>query len=742
MGPYPNWLRNSLLTGCALALPALAAVVPAGTQLQVRLKTKIASNTSKPDDPVETTVIAPVMVNGALAIPAGVTLRGLVTGASAATDPAVRATLALDFRELEMGGQRVGVHTLLTVVENARESVNDKGEIQGILANETLSSRMDSGIGKVAEKYSGFGGFLSAAKNAVFKETEGDISYDSGVEMDLKLTAALTLTGAQPSGPDAALPPVADRQALIHMVNRQPFQSRAQNPPKPSDITTLMFIGSQEQLQGAFADAGWSQASKLGEKSKFETLRAIVFHVKNGREHCHAIWSRIDPDAAKAVHIDHDRFKLQAVAREFARDHGLTLPPGMRKNGRSNKDKESNYQEKQQQERSGISKEERTKAITAVWQEHNKDPHAFVKALEEKGYHLANGDSGRYVVIDHAGEVHSLYRQIEGTRSNEVKAFLGADYPLDKLRDVETARTAALQGKKEQAVGKEEPQARPEDDAAGKREQEATARREELARRHEERRSRLDLKRAEMEKRMGTERAALLDLHTAEKDGVLAARAEKQPRGMLAFLSRITGIDAYITARHGRQDAAREQAHKADREALDRRHGRDRQEMERRYTSLAAGETRERQSLAIALKRQEFQKAREIIAGSRVLPESQLKPEFDRAVNPAEARQGEGDSRAAKGEQLLHDFENAADPQKAGQTTGDSGKSPKGRLAGLFSRVAQPFTKGDLQRAFERAKDPERKPAPEPQPQAEEIDHEKPEPAAADPERLRSEERR
>ena len=276
MAPYPNWLRNSLLTGCALALPALAAVVPAGTQLQVRLKTKIASNTSKPDDPVETTVIAPVMVNGALAIPAGVTLRGLVTGASAATDPGVRATLALDFRELEMGGQRVGVHTLLTVVENARESVNDKGEIQGILANETLSSRMDSGIGKVVEKYSGFGGFLSAAKNAVFKETEGDISYDSGVEMDLKLTAALTLTGAQPSGPDAALQPVADRQALIDMVNRQPFQSRAQNPPKPSDITTLMFIGSQEQLQGAFADAGWSQASKLGEKSKFETLRAIA----------------------------------------------------------------------------------------------------------------------------------------------------------------------------------------------------------------------------------------------------------------------------------------------------------------------------------------------------------------------------------------------------------------------------------------------------------------------------------
>jgi len=276
MAPYPNWLRNSLMAGWALALPVLALEVPAGAQLQVRLKTKIASNTSKPDDPVETMVIAPVLVNGALAIPAGVTLGGVVTGASAATDPTVRATLALDFRELEMGGRRIRVHTLLTAVENARESVNDKGEIQGILANETLSARMDSGIDKVTEKYSGLGGFLSAAKKAVFKETEGDISYDSGVEMDLKLTAALTLTGAPPPGPDAALQPVADPRALIGLVNRQPFQTRAQKPPKESDITTLMFIGSQEELQGAFAGAGWSQASKLGEKSKLETLRALA----------------------------------------------------------------------------------------------------------------------------------------------------------------------------------------------------------------------------------------------------------------------------------------------------------------------------------------------------------------------------------------------------------------------------------------------------------------------------------
>jgi hypothetical protein len=445
--------------------------------------------------------------------------------------------------------------------------------------------------------------------------------------------------------------------------------------------------------------------------------RAVVFHTKHGRLHCHAVWSRIMPDAGKAVQMDHDRFKLQDVAREFAHDHGLPLPPGMEKNG-STKQKQADHKEKQQQERSGTSKEEHKAAITAVWYEHNEDPHAFVKALEKAGYHLARsaseryaGDKGRYVVIDHAGEVHALARQIEGVRTKQIKAFLGADYPLDKLPDIETARAAARQDR--EAAKKEEARERPEDNPAVRREQDAKDRREELSRDHAERRSKLDVKNTELEKRIDTERQALLDLQTAEKDGVLDARAAKQPRGMLAFLARITGIQAYMAARHSRQDAAREKAHKAEQEALGRRHGRERHEMGRQYASLAAVETRECQSLEIALKRREFQ-----ILAPKKLPQRVLSPEFDRAVNRAVAMQGGGDSMVAKKEQLMRDFAAAADPQKAGQKTGDTGQSPK-------VRPAPAFTKADLQRAFELAKDPARKPAAGGQEHTEEIDPEK-----------------
>jgi hypothetical protein len=257
------------------ALPAPAVEVPAGAELQVRLKSKIASNASKVNDAVEAVVVAPVMVGEVFAIPAGTGIRGVVTEAKPATDPAVRALLAVNFNTLQMGGTQMKVGTLLTAVENARESVNDKGEIQGILAKETMSARLDAGIGKVAEKYSSLGGLLEAAKGAVLKEAQGDIVYGAGVEMVLKLTAAVTV-GSAPLGPVAALEPVRDEDGLVALVTRQPYQSRAQNPPKPSDVTTLMFIGSHEQLTGAFEDAGWSQAAALGEKSKLETFRAIA----------------------------------------------------------------------------------------------------------------------------------------------------------------------------------------------------------------------------------------------------------------------------------------------------------------------------------------------------------------------------------------------------------------------------------------------------------------------------------
>ena len=69
---------------------------------------------------------------------------------------------------------------------------------------------------------------------------------------------------------------ITPQDALSALVSLQPLQTVAQSPPSPSDLTNLMFIGSTEQVESAFRDAGWFAASALSGSSKMETARAII----------------------------------------------------------------------------------------------------------------------------------------------------------------------------------------------------------------------------------------------------------------------------------------------------------------------------------------------------------------------------------------------------------------------------------------------------------------------------------
>src|ERR1039457_3165225 len=158
------------------------------------------------------------------------------------------------------------------------------------------------------------------------------------------------------------------------------------------------------------------------------------------------LWSRIDSEKSKAIPIAHDHLKLRTVAKEFARDNGLELPDGMRKDGKrdrfNDRAKQENLGEKQQQERTGITKAGRMAEIADCWTATKTGPE-FVRAMEDKGYYLARGDQRAYVVIDLYGEIHSLSRQLGGVaKKKELMDRLSA-YPPDKQPDVESARAYA-----------------------------------------------------------------------------------------------------------------------------------------------------------------------------------------------------------------------------------------------------------------------------------------------------------
>src|SRR5207249_8951250 len=58
--------------------------------------------------------------------------------------------------------------------------------------------------------------------------------------------------------------------------NGQPFRTIAENPPRPSDLTNIMFLATGEELRTAFEKAGWFPPSRLDAQSKLETARALI----------------------------------------------------------------------------------------------------------------------------------------------------------------------------------------------------------------------------------------------------------------------------------------------------------------------------------------------------------------------------------------------------------------------------------------------------------------------------------
>ena len=250
-----------------------AASIPSGTEIQIRLSSALNTSTAKAGQRFDAVVIAPVVVDGRIAMTAGVTLSGHIVDVAAADQNDQQASLNLAFDQIGDGARKSALSAKVAAIDNARESVDKDGKITGIKASDSGSARLDQGINKVSQKYPGFGDLLSTVKQAVLKQTDANIDFEPGVEMTIALTKPLNWTGVS-SGP--AVKPIQPEDGLARLIAREPFQTVAQKPPKPSDVTNLMFLGSASAIQAAFEKAGWSRADRLNGTSKLETFRAMA----------------------------------------------------------------------------------------------------------------------------------------------------------------------------------------------------------------------------------------------------------------------------------------------------------------------------------------------------------------------------------------------------------------------------------------------------------------------------------
>jgi len=227
---------------------------------------------------------------------------------------------------------------------------------------------------------------------------------------------------------------------------------------------------------------------------------------------------------------------------------------------------------------------------------------AFQQVLDEAGLIIAKGDRRDFVIVDEAGEVHSLARQIRGVTTKDLRAFM-ADLDREALPTVEEAK-AIHKGRPAQEPSPlaDAPEtARPADGGS-----EGVSLDEALRAWHAEDMRRLtEFHATELDRRavmLDEKIAARLEKSDARRvEALVHYDAQAERRGLARVVDQVIGLLAPAWAE--RRQTARDEARNTAIKALDRERAQEEARLESaKQTELAdlaerqAGQARERET--------------------------------------------------------------------------------------------------------------------------------------------------
>lgn len=201
----------------------------------------------------------------------------------------------------------------------------------------------------------------------------------------------------------------------------KPFYHCQVRTPDGEDLTREQWLAVADRLE-----------QRLGLDDQ---PRAIAFHTKDGHEHMHIAWSRIDEDSLTARELRFDHRKLMRACRDIEQEMGLTPVPNERV--RSGPDAPSR-EEFEQARRLGVDIHATRQAIRDCWERADNGA-SFAAALQEQGLTLARGDRRDFVVVDGEGGIHALGKRVLGISAHELRERM-TDLDPASLPSLELAR--------------------------------------------------------------------------------------------------------------------------------------------------------------------------------------------------------------------------------------------------------------------------------------------------------------
>ncbi len=251
--------------------------IPAGQTLWIRLSEPISTYSAKPGDTVHAVLIEPVTCDGGVTFPIGTEINGTVASVRKVGWGIRHETAALKIRfdrAVPFEGSPVAISAEVMEVENAREQVS-KGIVQGILSSDSPQGRITSRLRHLPtwNPYSDAGLIVFKATFPIFPEPE--IYFPAGTDLRIELIQpipALVTTSESSMG------------SGTEKTEELEFAEFAQSLPQHSttrklvdaDVVNLAFVGSREQIEAAFQQAGWSTSDAFSKKSFFRDFYAFL----------------------------------------------------------------------------------------------------------------------------------------------------------------------------------------------------------------------------------------------------------------------------------------------------------------------------------------------------------------------------------------------------------------------------------------------------------------------------------
>ena len=273
-------LQRTVLASVVLSSAAAAACnnLSSGQMFWIRLSSPVTTYTAKPGDPVTAILTEDVECDSDVVFPLGTQVTGVVTSVRKVGWGIRHETAALGVRFTEAtpnGGEPIAISAAVVEIENAREQVSAKGTIQGIRSSDSPQGRINSRLRHLPtwNPYSDIGLIVFKASFPIFPEPE--IYFPAGTDIHVKLTAPVSSVPLPLMQNAASMTNAAESPEADALTESTPIRSTT--PAKvDADIVNLAFVGSRQQLESAFREAGWDSSDVFNKHSFMRNFYAFL----------------------------------------------------------------------------------------------------------------------------------------------------------------------------------------------------------------------------------------------------------------------------------------------------------------------------------------------------------------------------------------------------------------------------------------------------------------------------------